>query len=54
LKLLDQAHNVFLGQPEITTVENNVVEGKCILISGHDLHDLYELLIQTEGSSINV
>jgi hypothetical protein len=25
------------------------VEGKCILITGHDMHDLFELLKQTEG-----
>lgn len=28
--------------------------GKCILISGHDLKDLYNLLEQTEGTGVNV
>jgi hydroxylamine reductase len=30
------------------------VEGKCIVVSGHDLHDLKALLEQTEGKAINV
>jgi len=29
-------------------------KGKAILISGHDLHDLYQLLLQTEGKGINI
>jgi hydroxylamine reductase (hybrid-cluster protein) len=30
------------------------VPGKCILVTGHDMHDLHLLLQQTEGKGINV
>lgn len=39
---------------EPTQYRTTVVEGKAILISGHDLMDLYHLLEQTEGTGINV
>jgi hydroxylamine reductase len=42
------------GTPEPTEVQMTPVEGKCILISGHDMGDLHALLQQTEGSGINV
>ena len=37
------------GTPTPTQVSLDPVEGKCILITGHDMHDLHELLKQTEG-----
>jgi hydroxylamine reductase (hybrid-cluster protein) len=37
------------GTPTPTKVSLDPVEGKCILITGHDMHDLHELLKQTEG-----
>ncbi|SUH10028.1 Hydroxylamine reductase [Salmonella enterica subsp. enterica] len=37
-----------------TQVNVKATEGKCILISGHDLKDLYNLLEQTEGTGVNV
>lgn len=38
-------------QPEVNV---KATAGKCILISGHDLKDLYNLLEQTEGTGVNV
>jgi hydroxylamine reductase len=54
LKNLDEAHASTLGEPEPSPVRMTAVEGKCILVSGHDMADLYELLKQTEGKGINV
>lgn len=51
---LDEAHAELLGTPEPTEVRTTPVEGKCILISGHDMVDLYHLLKQTEGTGIQV
>jgi hydroxylamine reductase len=53
MEMLNDANCKF-GSPEPTKVRINTVKGKCILISGHDLVDLYELLKQTEGTGINV
>lgn len=54
LALLDAGHSAAFGTPEPSQVCTTVKEGKCILVSGHDLKDLYELLKQTEGKGINV
>ncbi|MFA6807817.1 MAG: hydroxylamine reductase [Eubacteriales bacterium] len=54
LALLDNAHNNTYGSPEITTVNIGVKNNPGILISGHDLKDLEELLIQTEGTGIDI
>lgn len=54
MELLDTAHNNTFGHPEPTTVSTIPAEGKCILISGHDIADLFQLLKQTEGKGINV
>lgn len=50
---LDQAHADHFGTPEPTQVRTTAVEGKCILVSGHDMLDLYVLLKQTEGKGIS-
>jgi hydroxylamine reductase (hybrid-cluster protein) len=42
------------GHPTPTQVRITPVKGKAILISGHDMHDLDDLLRQTEGTGINV
>jgi len=52
--LLDTAHTSAYGNPQPTPVRITPVAGKCILISGHDLKDLEELLKQTEGKGINI
>jgi len=52
--LLDAANTGTYGNPEPTRVRVEPVKGKAILVSGHDLKDLEELLKQTEGKGINV
>jgi hydroxylamine reductase len=52
--LLDAANTSTYGHPVPTPVRITPVKGKAILISGHDLKDLEELLKQTEGTGINV
>jgi len=54
MALLDQANTSTYGYPEPTQVNIGVREGPAILISGHDLRDLDELLQQTEGTGVNV
>jgi hydroxylamine reductase len=54
MELLDDANTGAYGHPEPTEVRVTPVEGKAILVSGHDLKDLKELLEQTEGKGINV
>jgi len=54
MELLDMANTGVYGHPEPTQVRVEPVKGKAILVSGHDLKDLDELLKQTEGKSINV
>lgn len=54
MELLDAAHVSTFGVPEPTSVTTIPVEGKCILVSGHDLVDLFSILKQTEGTGINV
>jgi len=52
--MLDEAHTTNYGHPEPTPVRITPRQGKAILVSGHDLKDLEELLRQTEGKGINV
>lgn len=54
MELLDNANTSTYGHPEPTQVRVTPVKGKAILVSGHDLKDLEELLKQTEGKDINV
>jgi len=54
MELLDDANTGMYGQPEPTEARITPVKGKAILVSGHDLHDLAELLKQTEGKGVNV
>lgn len=42
------------GKPNPSVVNRAPVEGKCILVSGHDMMVLKKLLIQTEGTGINI
>jgi hydroxylamine reductase len=51
---LDQANTSTYGHPEPTQVNIGVREGPAVLISGHDLRDLDQLLQQTEGTGVNV
>lgn len=54
MELLDRANTSTYGTPEPTSVKVTAVAGKAILVSGHDLRDLHELLEQTDGKGINV
>jgi hydroxylamine reductase len=54
MELLDAANTEAYGHPEPTQLRITPVKGKCIVVSGHDLKDLEELLKQTEGTGINV
>jgi hydroxylamine reductase len=54
LEQLDRAHVETFGAPTPASVRVHPVSGKAILVSGHDLHDLYQLLVQTEGLGINI
>lgn len=54
MALLDAANTGTYGNPEITKVNIGVGTRPGILISGHDLKDLEQLLEQTEGSGVDV
>lgn len=54
MELLDKAHVERFGSPVPTEVDTGIKAGPAILVTGHDLLDLYELLKQTEGTGINV
>lgn len=54
MELLDKAHTTTYGHPVPNKVRISVMKGKAIVVSGHDLKDLEELLKQTEGTGINV
>ncbi len=54
MKLLDEANTSTYGNPEITKVNIGVRKNPGILISGHDLKDMEELLKQTEGTGVDV
>jgi hydroxylamine reductase len=54
MALLDKANTESYGNPEITEVNIGVKNNHGILISGHDLKDLEQLLNQTKGTGIDV
>lgn len=54
MELLDKANTSNYGNPEITKVNLGVRNNPGILISGHDLKDMEELLKQTEGTGVDV
>lgn len=54
MALLDQANTKTYGHPELTEVNIGVNSNPGILISGHDLKDLEELLAQTAGTGVDV
>lgn len=54
MALLYQANTTAYGNPEISKVNIGVGKNPGILISGHDLHDIEDLLKQTEGTGIDV
>lgn len=54
MELLDAGHTGTYGHPVPTQVPLGPVAGKAILVTGHDLKDLYNLLKATEGMGINI
>jgi len=54
MALLDKANTSAYGNPEITSVNIGVRGNPGILISGHDLKDMEELLKQTDGTGVDV
>ena len=54
MALLDKANTETYGNPEMTKVNIGVGKNPGILITGHDLKDLEQLLIQTEGKGIDI
>lgn len=54
MALLDKANTSRYGNPEITEVNIGVRRNPAILISGHDLTDLEQLLEQTQGTGVDV
>jgi hydroxylamine reductase len=54
MALLDRANTETYGKPEITKVNIGVRNNPGILISGHDLKDMEELLRQSEGTGVDI
>ncbi|MGD9015373.1 MAG: hydroxylamine reductase [Candidatus Omnitrophota bacterium] len=54
MELLDNAHTERFGNPVPTEVDTGTKNGSGILVTGHDLLCLYELLKQSEGKGINI
>jgi len=54
MALLDKANTSKFGNPEISNVKIGVGKNPGILISGHDLKDLEQLLIQTDGIGVDI
>jgi len=54
MALLDKANTTAYGNPEITRVNIGVRKNPGILVSGHDLRDLEDILEQTKGTGVDV
>ena len=54
MELLDEANTGTFGTPVPTRVNVDIKKGPFIVVSGHDLKDLHELLEQTQGKGINI
>lgn len=54
MECLDKAHTKTFGIPSPASVNTDIKKGPFIVISGHDLLDLKQLLEQTEGKGINI
>ena len=54
MALLDSANTSAFGDPVPTRVNTDIKKGPFIVVSGHDLEDLHQLLEQTAGKGINV
>jgi hydroxylamine reductase len=54
LELLDEANTSIYGHPVPTKVTHTIEKGPFIVVTGHDLEDLKQLLEQTAGKGINI
>lgn len=54
MALLDEANTSTYGHPVPAKVTTIIEKGPFIVVSGHDLHDLKQLLEQTEGKGVNI
>ncbi len=54
MELLDKVHTENYGNPVPTEVNTSTKPGPGILVTGHDLIDLYELLKQSDGTEVNI
>ncbi|MCK5076896.1 MAG: hydroxylamine reductase [Calditrichia bacterium] len=54
MALLDEANVTTFGTPEVTEVYTGTERTSAILVSGHDLLDLHELLEQTKGTGVKI
>ena len=54
MQLLKKAHIETFGEPVPTEVNTGTVKGHGILVTGHDMHSLHELLKQVEGTDVFV
>ena len=54
MALLDRANTETFGDPVPTRVGTDIRRGPFIVVSGHDLEDLHQLLEQTQGKGINI
>lgn len=54
MDVLDRAHTTHFGIPQPVTVSQNKIEGHAIVVTGHNLYALEELLKQSEGKGINI
>ncbi|MFH2146097.1 MAG: hydroxylamine reductase [Candidatus Omnitrophota bacterium] len=54
LEILDKAHTEKFGNPIPTKVDTGIKAGPAIIVSGHDLLDLYQLLGKTQGQGVNI
>ena len=54
MEMLDRANTETYGMPEPTTVSMTIEKGPFIVITGHDLYDLEQLLEQTRDKGINI
>jgi hydroxylamine reductase len=54
MQLLDRGHVEVMGQPSPVEVKEGIQEGPGILVTGHDMVDLKDLLEQSKGKGVNV
>jgi len=54
MEILDEAHTSHFGHPVPTQVSTGLKAGPAIIVTGHDLLDLEELLKQTQGTGVNI